>query len=962
MILRSLILLSNFLLVFSLAPRWSNETSFTPFALYSSNTCSYVKIKSGQTAYSACGSKVSAKDLEKFNPNTNINNLKIGQIICCTSGSMPNLKPSPNGDGSCKTYIVKSGDSCDSISSSYYPLSVKDIEQFNSKNYGWKGCSKLQKDYKLCLSSGTTPRPTPNPKAECGPLAPGDKYNSKCPLNACCSEFGFCGLTAEFCEKKSCFSNCGYGHLHTDTRGDFDNIVYWLDAEGPLASDPDNIGSDYSRVHYAFVNINSDFTIDDSNISNSYFLNIKNNKVASFGGWDFSTNPSTYKIFREGVKSQNRDKFTSNLVVFAQKYNLDGIDLDWEYPGAPDIPGIPADDKNNGKNYLEFIKLLKSKLPGGMSLSIAIPSSYWYLKNFPLKDIQQYLDYMVYMTYDIYGVWDMDKDSRIKCHTNKTAVIDALKMLDKAQIEIGKTYGGISNYGRSYKASSTSCMSENCPFSGPGNKRDITNTPGVLAESELNAIASSSAKNKRWTNNEIMCDFMIYDGDSVVGWPKPEQRNSMQDFFRTHWLKGSFFWVDNYFSHDEYYKNDTYVLYHGLPDDYWQNIMDEEADMLGDMTDFSVELSSNSKCNKDPSSINLDSETDPACLYLGMSYQLLQKGEGAIDYIRNINRNAYNSDHTEYVKVITNSLWSEFDDWIGFNLFKQNNGKSDGSGQKFYECLHNGNPVSDDEMGYCIIDAPCSNMACTVFGSSFRRISNLRIKEGMKSPAASSLSEFSGLTIEPKDFELNSKRKTVKQPGGQEIAYVNCEFVDFADTFPNPLGKLDSNYLDNMQNIVDKVSSDYKTDSIEALFISLTTLAALNDVSEPLKTVSEQAKKFRAEERKERILSIINFVFMGISIIAMPFGVAANLAIDTALLIASTVAELKLEGKISGDSLAFGLIAIIQPFVKLPSEPLSNIFKTINLSSVSKLNGKFKTNSKFEDIISAKIKTKYCKG
>lgn len=65
---------------------------------------------------------------------------------------------------------------------------------------------------------------------------------------------------------------------------------------------------------------------------------------------------------------------------------------------------------------------------------------------------------------------------------------------------------------------------------------------------------------------------------------------------------------------------------------------------------------------------------------------------------------------------------------------------------------------------------------------------------------------------------------------------------------------------------------------------------------------------------------------------------------------------------ISGDSLAFGLIAIIQLFVKFPGDSLSPIFKNIDLNQVTKLNGKFKSNSKFEDIISNEIISKYCKG
>ena len=77
-----------------------------------------------------------------------------------------------------------------------------------------------------------------------------------------------------------------------------------------------------------------------------------------------------------------------------------------EYPGEPDIPGLPAGGPDDGKNYLAFLKLVKSKLPAGKTLSIAAPASFWYLKQFPIKQISEVVDYIVYMTYDLHGQWD----------------------------------------------------------------------------------------------------------------------------------------------------------------------------------------------------------------------------------------------------------------------------------------------------------------------------------------------------------------------------------------------------------------------------------------------------------------------------------------------------------------------------------------------------------------------------
>jgi chitinase len=68
----------------------------------------------------------------------------------------------------------------------------------------------------------------------------------------------------------------------------------------------------------------------------------------------------------------------------------------------PDILGIPADDPNDGQNYLAFLRVLRGTMPD-KSISIAAPSSYWYLKGFPIAEIAQTVDYIVYMTYDLHG-------------------------------------------------------------------------------------------------------------------------------------------------------------------------------------------------------------------------------------------------------------------------------------------------------------------------------------------------------------------------------------------------------------------------------------------------------------------------------------------------------------------------------------------------------------------------------
>ena len=76
--------------------------------------------------------------------------------------------------------------------------------------------------------------------------------------------------------------------------------------------------------------------------------------------------------------------------------------LTWEKQ-APDIPGIPPADPNEGLGYAMLIASLKSSLPAGKSVSFASPASYWYLRSFPISLLAQSVDYVVYMTYDFHG-------------------------------------------------------------------------------------------------------------------------------------------------------------------------------------------------------------------------------------------------------------------------------------------------------------------------------------------------------------------------------------------------------------------------------------------------------------------------------------------------------------------------------------------------------------------------------
>lgn len=91
--------------------------------------------------------------------------------------------------------------------------------------------------------------------------------------------------------------------------------------------DVGQIGTDrYTHVHFAFVDITPDFNMDITSIKEQFELFKKMSgikKIVSFGGWDFRTLSSTFRILREAVKEGNRDTFQRNIIAFMEEHSLD---------------------------------------------------------------------------------------------------------------------------------------------------------------------------------------------------------------------------------------------------------------------------------------------------------------------------------------------------------------------------------------------------------------------------------------------------------------------------------------------------------------------------------------------------------------------------------------------------------------------------------------------------------------
>ena len=97
--------------------------------------------------------------------------------------------------------------------------------------------------------------------------------------------------------------------------------------------------SAYTHIYFSFGVLSPSYVVQIPNATATYefnqFKQIQGAKrILSIGGWAFSTDPSTYMIFREGVTAANRLTMATNIANFIKDNDLDGVNIDWEYPGV----------------------------------------------------------------------------------------------------------------------------------------------------------------------------------------------------------------------------------------------------------------------------------------------------------------------------------------------------------------------------------------------------------------------------------------------------------------------------------------------------------------------------------------------------------------------------------------------------------------------------------------------------
>ena len=174
-----------------------------------------------------------------------------------------------------------------------------------------------------------------------------------------------------------------------------------------------------THINYAFANIvdgKAKFMLETDSLYLATLTTARDSKnknlqiLYSIGGWVWSDQFSDMALSEE-----SRSIFIKSAVDLMLKHKLDGVDLDWEYPGQLGEDNVfRPEDK---ENFTLLLKELREALDkqskedhrsccSSYLLTIATGGDKAYIEHTNMGEAQKYLDFINIMTYDLYGGFD----------------------------------------------------------------------------------------------------------------------------------------------------------------------------------------------------------------------------------------------------------------------------------------------------------------------------------------------------------------------------------------------------------------------------------------------------------------------------------------------------------------------------------------------------------------------------
>ncbi|KAF1914807.1 hypothetical protein BDU57DRAFT_549890 [Ampelomyces quisqualis] len=403
-------------------------------------------------------------------------------------------------------------------------------------------------------------------KAPCGEFSADGK--TVCPLNACCSPFGFCGTSNVFCrdtaasggdslclggncgaiDAPSCGKNSGSASRRVAYYQSWNSRRRNCDKVWPNQLDLSGI----THLVLAFAMIDpTTFQVrlmnpEDENIYKE-FLALPDNvsKWIGIGGFEFSDPGPTHHAWSDMTSTQqNRKAFIDSLKQFLSIWKFRGVDIDWEWPGHESRGGNAQD----GANQVELVKEMRQALGNDFGIGVVIPAQYDYMKNMDPKGLEAQVDWLTILTYDLHGAWDASIPGlgpKIKPHTDLKEIDESLKLIWSSNIDSKKINLGIANYGRGYTVTDKNCMYYGCSYTGSSKSGSCTLQDGVLSTCEIRRIINEKHLTWKVISGGAEVNEVSWD-DQWIAWDDRGTLGKKLELANDRCLGGTSLWAIDY--------------------------------------------------------------------------------------------------------------------------------------------------------------------------------------------------------------------------------------------------------------------------------------------------------------------------------------------------------------------------------------------------------------------------------
>lgn len=243
-----------------------------------------------------------------------------------------------------------------------------------------------------------------------------------------------------------------------------------------------------------------------------------------------------------------RARFVASVVDFLGRYNFDGLDLDWEYPGAR---GGYSYDK---QNFVKLLRELKEAFrPANYMLTAAVSAGKWFIDPaYDIKEVSKQLDLINLMAYDYHGGWETK--TGMNAPLFHSPVHDLSK--EEAQLNVNwsvnywlsqgapaeKIMLGVGSYGRSFTLDKSQVNGINAPASQKGQAGPYTREPGSLGYNEICEAFQRSPQS--WTivrDPDYLAPY-AYNDRQWVGYDDQQSLALKAQFAKSMGLGGMMMW------------------------------------------------------------------------------------------------------------------------------------------------------------------------------------------------------------------------------------------------------------------------------------------------------------------------------------------------------------------------------------------------------------------------------------